>query len=473
MLSVGRRNAAKFPRQRYNLPPRGAGNDRRVTMRVSVIHPCARPDPRGYSAWSAGVGRIVAALRVAGHEAHVLRTAQYSEIELSGHYDKAKPSLTFVYTESRQADQARAIGAWCALNHSKTPVFFIGPHPSAWPADCLNVAKGVYVVRGYAEHLVARLADAVGSNGDFFKMPGLSFPVMNRFYHNPVEAPPELSERPIPDRDLTHYRDCVSGLEDSLGIEIETSRGEYSVSDRTQAMFDMSAPQAGLVPPFQQYSPGQVMEEAVQLLDRWPEMEFVGLRDDHCLANPAWVRELCEAWPTVVGAPFWVATRPEFLKESVFEMLAEAGCFRIHLVMESGSEYVRRKVLGRRLSDTHLLYAARATRRFGMSLITVNEIGFPGETESMVEQTIEMNRRMKPDWALMSLYHPVPGSALFQRCESKKWLTRSAYGIFYDPDTRMEQPWIKSKKIAAYLQEFNDRVFGPPLPQKRRRKAYR
>lgn len=435
-------------------------------MQVLIIQPIARPDGRGFSAWSPEVGSYAASLQAAGHSASVLSTPRYDETELREAMRVSGARLVVIHTISRQADQARAIGAFLAINFPDRVVFFVGPHPSAWPADCLNVAKGVYALRGYCEHLLGRLADAVASKGDFFSLPGLSFPVMNKFYHNPIEPPPEISTRPVSERVLSGYRTLVSPVAEAVGAEIETSRGEYNASDRTQACFDPSAPRTGIMMPFQQRTVAQVIAEARGIRAAMPGLAFIGFRDDNCLADPDWVRELGDAWPKQVGLPLWVAARPEFLRESVFESLADAGCFRIHMMVESGSDHVRRRVLGRRCADTHLMYAARACRRFGMALITVNEIGFPGETEDMVQQTIEMNRRMKPDWAMCGVFHPEPGSAVYQRAEAKKWLTPSSYGVFYDPEVLIQQPWIRPKILAGYLSQFNDRVFGdvPTLP---------
>jgi len=429
-------------------------------MQVLIVHPCARPDSRGFSAWSPEVGSYASGLRAAGHAVAVLSTPRYDERELREAMQASGARLVFIHTASRQADQARAIGAFLALNFAGKPVFFVGPHASAWPADCLNVATGVYVLRGFCEHLLGRVADAIANKGDFFHMPGLSFPVMSKFYHNPIEPPPEVSTRPVAERVLSGYLALVAPVADSVGAEIETSRGEYNASDRTQACFDPSAPRTGIMMPFQQRTVAQVMAEANGIKAAVPGLKFMGFRDDNCLADPDWVRELGDHWKAQVGIPFWVAARPEFLRESVFESLADAGCFRIHMMVESGADHVRRRVLGRRCADTHLMYAARACRRFGMALITINEMGFPGETEDMIHQTIEMNRRIKPDWAMCSEFHPEPGSAVYQRAEAKKWLSPSSYGVFYDPEVVVQQPWIRPRKIAEYLGQFNERVFG-------------
>ena len=95
-----------------------------------------------------------------------------------------------------------------------------------------------------------------------------------------------------------------------------------------------------------------------------------------------------------------------------------------------------------------------------MTLITLNELGWPGETEDMLRKTIELNRRIHPSWAMCSLYHPEPGTAIYQRAEGKKWLTPSSYGVFYDPDVRIDQPWIKQSKLEDYLKNFNKHIYG-------------
>ncbi|MCA8940056.1 MAG: cobalamin-dependent protein, partial [Planctomycetes bacterium] len=200
-----------------------------------MVNPCARPDPRGFSSWSFAVGMNVAPLRAAHHEVTVINPTNYDEKALRDAHSKAQPRFVVIHTESRQADQARAIGAFFAINFPKAPVFFTGPHPSAWPADCMNVAQGVFAIRGYADHILPQLCETIDKDGQFFNLPGLSFPVMNRFYHNPVERGPELAERPRPDREACHYGELLQGFEASVGAEIVTSRGDYHISDRSQA----------------------------------------------------------------------------------------------------------------------------------------------------------------------------------------------------------------------------------------------
>ncbi len=440
-------------------------------MRVLIVNPCARPDPRGFSPWSASVGMYAASLKASGHQPVVLNTAVYDEAQLRTAMQSSGAKLVIIETLSRQADQARAIGAFLAINFKGTPVFFAGPHASAWPADCLNVAQGVFVLRGWIEHLLGKLADAVSSNGDFYQLPGLSFPVMQKFYHNPIDSAPELSTRPMPDREISGYGEVALEFAGKVGAEIETSRGEFNNSDRSQAVYDQSAPRTGVLLPFQQRAASQVADEALALKQLMPDLKCIGFRDENCAADPEWVRELAGIWPTKVGLPLWVSARPEFLRESVFEALADAGCFRVQVMVESGADHIRRKVLGRRCADSTLLYVARACRRFGLSMITMNEIGFPGETEDMVQQTVEMNRRMKPDWALCSVFHPEPGSAVYQRAESKGWLSQSSYGSYYDPDVVLQQPWIRPRTASDYLGQFTDRVFGevPNIPVLSRR----
>lgn len=429
-------------------------------MNVLIVNPIARPDPRGYSCWNNDVAQYAATLLAAGHAVQVYTTRGYDEKELVNTAQVFTPKLILIHTMSRQSDQARAIGAFFARSLKNVVVMFCGPHAGAWPADCMNVAHKVFVMRGPADHLLAPLAQAIATTGDFFSLPGLSFPVLNRFYHNHIDPPPALESAPMPDRQLTQYAQAIAPLADSLGAEIETSRGDYHVCDRTQACFDTTEPKTGVLPQFQRRTVSHVIDEARQLAAMLPGLGFLGLRDEACMADPDWTAELCAAWPRHVGLPFWIAARPEFLGEGIFEALAAAGCFRVHLSVESGSDHVRRRVIGRQVADSRLLYVARACRRYRMALITVNEIGFPGETEDMILETIDLNRRIRPDWALCSVFHPEPGTALFQRAEAKGWLTPSAYGVFYDPETRIEQPWIRTRKIDAYLRTFTQRVFS-------------
>ena len=114
--------------------------------------------------------------------------------------------------------------------------------------------------------------------------------------------------------------------------------------------------------------------------------------------------------PIRYGSNLRVAPNVDY--DRLFPALKRGGFDFINIGLESGSERVRREVLRRNYSNQDLVNAVSAARRHGLKVGTYNLIGIPGETRRDFLDTVRVNRACRPDWFLLSVFFPYPGTRL-------------------------------------------------------------
>ena len=116
--------------------------------------------------------------------------------------------------------------------------------------------------------------------------------------------------------------------------------------------------------------------------------------------------------------PFECITRADRLNEEVLAMLRECGCRRIWIGAESGSQRILdamdRRVDARKVQDMII-----AARQYGIETGTFIMLGYPGEEESDILQTLEHLKRANPDLFTITVAYPIKGTSLYQEVANR------------------------------------------------------
>jgi len=170
-------------------------------------------------------------------------------------------------------------------------------------------------------------------------------------------------------------------------------------------------------------SPENIVAELVDLKETYPLLPEVYLEVETLGFNREWALKLCARLeemnsgfelPLVFGANLRVT--PNTTYDELFAALARANFRFVNIGLESGSERMRREVLKRNYSNDDIVRAVETARKHGLQVGFYNLIGLPGETPADFRETIRMNRRCQPDWFLLSVFFPYPGTALHETC---------------------------------------------------------
>ncbi len=100
--------------------------------------------------------------------------------------------------------------------------------------------------------------------------------------------------------------------------------------------------------------PEALIDDVLRVRDRWG-VRLVWFLDANFVADLPWLESFSAAYRRRVGLPFMCKLRPERATRRIVRALLDANCTAVGVGIESGSERVRRQVLGRPVSDADIL----------------------------------------------------------------------------------------------------------------------
>ena len=187
------------------------------------------------------------------------------------------------------------------------------------------------------------------------------------------------------------------------------------------------------------YEPEAMVDELERLRDKY-NVGYFEFWDELFLSNLKFVRAFFEIYKERIRLPFSINSRVEVMNEDFCRTAAEAGCHTIWFGIESGDEEYRSKMLGRKMKNQQVIDAADNCRKAGIFRLTFNIVGAPLETAEGMRKTLELNKRIAPEFFFFFPYIPLRGTPLYKIAEQEGLL-------------------LKHKKNLHYLSAVNDRQF--------------
>ena len=162
-------------------------------------------------------------------------------------------------------------------------------------------------------------------------------------------------------------------------------------------------------------SPGDVVGEIKETIAGQRE-RFFYFYDDCFTFNRKWLMEFCDYlikdkvrinWDCISSA--------NLVDEKVFEKIKKAGCVKINIAVESGSQRVL-DLVNKRLDFEVVKRIFSIARKYRISTAAYMMIGFPTETEADIRLTQKIIREIYPNWVYCSVFLPLPGTVCYQKC---------------------------------------------------------
>jgi radical SAM superfamily enzyme YgiQ (UPF0313 family) len=394
---------------------------------------------------SVGPAVMAATLRQAGHEAGLLRIPpEQSTQQIVNRVGQAGPDLIGLSLTTHQWPRAaRVVGA--LRREMGTPVVAGGLHPTFVPEAVLAAEGFDYVCLGEGEEAICELATAL-ERGDDVSANSIAN-IWARGAERPALLPPvDLDRLPSMARDLLDEQHGVFHMLTGRGCPFPCTY--------------CSAGSLGALYQGQEHSRRRSVEGVIQELEaihQQTPINYVIFLDDTFTLSPQWLEAFCGAYGRRVAAGFSIHARIETVTRAVLAQLAEAGCRHVVYGVESGSPRVRREIM-RRTGDNQKIVDAFAWAREQGMMVTANYmIGLPGETGEEIEQTLALNDELAPDDFSCFVFHPYPGTQLFELCQERgylpdDWLARPA-------DNRrsiLTLPGLGQDDIEAYYTRFTE-----------------
>jgi radical SAM superfamily enzyme YgiQ (UPF0313 family) len=368
-------------------------------MRILFVTDDYLIDPLG-TAW------LSAELKLAGHEVDICNVKE--ENPLTAIIMEPEMLCYSVTTGKHKYYQELNAELRGRMNGTVVSVFG-GPHVTFFPeyiqGDWMDLG-----VRGEGFQAIVDIADALESR----IVPTEIDNVVHRsngVTANPLRPARDKTTLPIPDRELIYkysknHDNRIKNVMCSFRCPFSCA---YCFSRRYKEMY------SGLWNGTQIRPVEKVMEE-IDDLRRYP-LELIFFNDDifPIYDKGGWLDDFC-AYYEEVGIPFHIQLRAEYVKEDAIKQLKAVGLHGVTFAIESGNETVRRRGLGRQMSNGRIVEAADVLHKHDIKLRTENMIGVPSESWETAMQTVDLNVRCQPEIGWASLYQPYPGTELGDKC---------------------------------------------------------
>ncbi|MBI5199053.1 MAG: B12-binding domain-containing radical SAM protein, partial [Nitrospirae bacterium] len=389
----------------------------------------------GAKSYHFGLGILSAVLKEKGHETSLYY--MYDKFDTAPLMEKIndfKPSLIAATSDSSQFRYIQRI----FKEVMPFGVFTIcgGPHVSLYPR-ALEETDGLSAICiGEGEGAILELVDALENGKDYREIKNLWIKSDGNVIRN-MQRPfvEDLDSLPFCDREVFNYQSVIDSDYDRAVFMLSRGcpyRCTYCSNHALRVL------QEGRYVRFRGVE--NAIAEIKSVLSRY-SAKSIFLADDVFTLKRDFVKEFCERYKKEIGLPFEVTTRVESASEDMFQWLKDAGCIRVAMGIESGNEWLREKILNRKMSNEQIIMAFRLAREAGLKTKSYNIVGFPNETEEMFEDTVKLNAEVSPDSHVCYIFNPYPGTSLYEYCKEKGFFNENLKDEFVSrTDTPLNLP---------------------------------
>jgi radical SAM superfamily enzyme YgiQ (UPF0313 family) len=223
----------------------------------------------------------------------------------------------------------------------------------------------------------------------------------------------ELSDLPFPNRskvNLQLYFDAWKQKHGTSAISINTMRGcPYSCKWCSRAVYGQS---------YRRRSAKNVVDEIEWIQSNY-EVDSIWFVDDVFTVSHKWLSEFNEELLSRnIKMPYECITRADRMNEEVIKELKSSGCFRVWIGAESGSQKVI-DLMDRRVDVNQVRDMIKLAQSNGIQAGTFIMVGYPGETEEDIFETVHHLKTSNPDIFTITVAYPIKGTPLYQEVEDR------------------------------------------------------
>jgi radical SAM superfamily enzyme YgiQ (UPF0313 family) len=361
-----------------------------------------------------GILYLAAWLDHHGVENEVFDTTFSSRHLLFSYLLEHRPRILAIYTNLMTKLNVIGILEFVGANLPETVVVLGGPDVTHNVEGYLD-AGSHYVVIGEGEQTMLELAVLMGTP-QVELIPGIAYRCPDGTVQKNPPRPQmrSLEDLPMPARqkiNLQQYIDVWQKAHGLSAISVSTQRGcPYTCRWCSTAVYGQS---------YRRRSPEAVADEIERLQANY-QFDLIWFVDDVFTVSHKWLsgfREELEKRKMKIR--FECITRADRLHAEVIQDLKACGCFRVWIGAESGSQRII-DAMDRRVDVQQVRAMIREAKRAGIETGTFIMLGYPGETEDDIRETIDHLKEADPDLFTITIAYPIKGTGLYEEVESSQ-----------------------------------------------------
>ena len=331
---------------------------------------------------------------------------------------------------SGQFNSVMALSAQIKELSPGVPVVIGGMHPTIYPQEILaNCPEIDYVVIGEGERQLVALAEQIINGAPFpEELDGIAWREKGSVMHRPKKSFIEnLDELPMPAYDLldfSRYDHDTSKWHNPKKLPF--TRTVPVISSRScPCKCSFCSMLLVMGPKIRFHSPIRIADE-LELLNREYGQTHFSFMDDNINLNRNHILAICDEirrrkLEIQFETPNGLSVAP--LDREVMDSMVAAGWVRGAIAIESGSDYIRNEVMGKRLAREKIYEVARLARSYKqLYLKAYFIIGMPEETRETIQETYDMVEELGLAETYVTNLLPFPGTRVFAQAMQDKLL---------------------------------------------------
>lgn len=340
----------------------------------------------------------------------------FSSIEkLKSYLLQERPDIIGIYTNLMTKLNVLKIISFIknefSLQHTK--IILGGPEVRNHKEKFLEYGADI-IVFGEGEETMLEIAEAFSKNdvswnniaGIAFKENGNIVTGAERILIKDINSLPFANRKKI---DLQKYFDAWKQKHGISMLNVSTMRGcPYSCKWCSRAVYGTS---------YRRRNPALVVDE-IESLQQQYAFDKIWFVDDVFTINPKWLRAFAnEVQQRGIKISYEIITRADRLTEESVQLLKQSGCFRVWIGAESGSQKII-DAMDRRVKVEQVREMIRLVKSYDMEAGTFIMLGYPGEDEKDIIETLHHLKYSDPDFYTITVAYPIKGTPLYSEVEN-------------------------------------------------------
>jgi len=403
-----------------------------------------------------GIAALVPLLRKKNYSVEILNLNE--KVSISDFIKKIEFSSPSILGFSFTSHQLKSFRYYSKALKSYKNILILagGIHPTLDPEGTFRDSPIDGICIGEGERPLAELLERIDNKRSILDIKGFQWRFGNKIIFNYcADYVMDINSLPFPDYTLYDKKDVVRdySVDRSLYydksqirkfIEVMISRGcpydcNYCCNQSLRKLYRNEKGYFRL--PAIEWS----INFLKNLREHFPETEYIEFIDDLLLANKNWFLEWVKKYKKEIQLPYRICARFELIDEQILNGLKESGCSRLMFGLESGDEELRSKLLNRHCSNETIIDKCRLIRKYGIPIMTLNIIGFPFEKRQQMLKTLDLNKKIKPEFGTCFFFRPYLGTKLYDVCEERGLLLDN---VMYEVTSNYTRPLIKIEDIS-------------------------
>jgi len=323
-----------------------------------------------------------------------------------------KPKIISIYTNLMTKIEVVKLIKTLKTKLYGFPKIILGGPDVTYNVENYLKAGADFLVIGEGEETTHELYNSIINTGDFSGVNGIAYLENGALVKTLARTKfKELDELPLPNRDaipIEKYLETWKKNHGESSMTISTQRGcPYTCKWCSTAVYGQSY----------RRRPAHLVAQEMKMLKEKYNPDAIWFVDDVFTISHKWLTTFHEeVVKQKAQIRFECITRAERLNDEILQLLKDAGCFRIWIGAESGSQKII-DLMDRRVNVNHVKKIIQKTNALGIETGTFIMLGYPGETEEDISTTIQYLKEANPTHYTITIAYPIKGTSLYKEVE--------------------------------------------------------